>query len=304
MDALLAALQTAERNNSHGVLNYLRVCLGNLLIVALQDDDLDCAAQIINAGADVNFQQLHFKDELIETFVNFFKTHCTISLHHVLARFIETTFCHKCSDNSFQRFPFNITKMNIEYIEQHIQRRETPLSTSIHNCNVQATNLLLANGARIDVDCGSRMYKNSLMYERHQTPLMIVINEDHPNIITTFIQNGLNINAPEHIRTFEKCSDTCLLTLLKAGLYHKNISHTTAIAIAAGRYGGKVVPVQHHEKGVKTLKFLCRQTLRCTLLQTRKENLIFTTTQENLLLPRVLCNYIVCDALLSEQSDS
>ena len=295
-NAITKALQIAHNNTSQSVLNSLQISLGNLLLSALKDKDYECATELIKAGANVNFEQIHIKMELVDAFVEYFQKHCTTSFHHVISNFIWMTFCKDCSDQSQRKYPWNITKMNINFLENHLQRKETPLSTAVNNNDVKALKLLLENGAQINHDCGTRKY-NMLTYDYHQTSVSIAIKQDHPNIIAAFVEHGLNINAKEYKLIFEKCSDACLLVLLKAGLHHKNMLQTSSLAIAAGRYGGFVVPIEHHEKGLKSLKFVCRQTIRLKLLQTRKENLIYIATTRKLLLPNLLCQYIICDVI-------
>ena len=301
IQALKDALEIAVQNQTYCVLNYLQNCLGDLLLAAVKGQDLECAAKLLKAGANVNFENAHFKNKTDSTHyyaANFFFNHsCLPDENAVVSYLIENINCPSCDTYARNKYPRDREAQNQVILYRHLGRRaETPLSIAVENHDMAGVELLLQNGASMQVDCGNRHDLKSIYDIPHQTPFSMAIELNYPNILATFIQFGLNINKDVDKTVFESCSDQCLLVLLKAGLHHQKIQQNTSLAIAAGRHGD-VVPDDDNEDCPKSLKFSCRKVIRCTLLKHNRENLIFTASHVKLPLPKALCRYIICNVI-------
>ena len=291
LGALRKALQSAVEHKSEPVLEELHKALGKLLNAAVKSQNNECAEFLIHAGADVDYEHENFRDSesafrgyAAEMYFQF--GYPVPSEFDIISALIQQPGqCKICA----QHLREDPTIPAIDFIYRHTARTaHSPLMLAIENKDIAAIQLLLKQGAQPNYDCG--------VWEdiEHITPWRFVILKDFGSALTAFIKNGLDINQVFDTEWVARCTDKCLGVLLKSGLHHKKLSASSLLAIAAGG-DGPMVPPSHEEEHPFSLKFACCLTVRQALLQGDPRNLFVTATQQNLSLPRSLCEYLVCD---------
>ena len=283
---LKLALVNAAENNSTKVLQRIPFVLGNLLNAAISEGDILTASYLFKAGAKVNFGLNYFfsPEDAFHHYaaVAYFQRakHDFLmpSQDDVMQSYLRlTTSCTKCQHSTDE----------LELFYNHVgQYIEFPLLVAVQQKNIEAINLLLDCGAQKQIDCGN--YRG----ESHTTPFTFCLRSDFHAGVQVFLRRGLNINQVDP-SSFEDVSVQILKELLRAGLHHKRISHSSPLAIAAGR-DGCIVPVDQQEPAPLSLKFVCRQVIRKALLKSQAENLFIHATSTKLHLPPQLCAYLLC----------
>ena len=285
--ALQLALESAAGNNTTKVLEQISFVLGDLLNAAISAGDILTAAYFMKAGASVNFG------------INYFQKPRDAFVHHAaLAYFKQSDYYASCpsEDDVLQAYlekchscvQCDQSSPDFELFDNHFGRYiEYPLLVAAQQRNAEAIHFLIQNGADKLIDCGN--YSGNI----HTTPFSYCVLSGFVDGVEVFLRCGIDINKNVHAAVIEKCSETILKVFLRAGLYHKKITHTSALATAAGK-DGYIVPRTHREQSPLSLKFICRQVVRRVLLESRSENLFIHSTLEKLSIPQNLCAYLVC----------
>ena len=292
--ALQEALQIAQRDSATDVLKRFHNCLGQLLFVAVKTGNTSCVQKLLDAGADPDFAELSFKGSAEWAFpayaaeFYFQLGHPAIpSRADILEEYCrgseECDICHlKGSQES-----------NLELAFKHEYCTVwSPLVFAIQNNNLEAAKVLIENGSSLFKDCG--IWEECL----HVNPVEIAILENAASILSVCIQTRFPINWCITPEVLNRCKPECLKELLKGGFYRQDFNRKYPLAIAAGLFG-KQVPKGHVEPKPFSLKYTARDIIRHQLLQCNETNLFILATRQNLPLPRNLCEYIVCDFVLS-----
>ena len=292
--ALKQALKCAAENKSKKVLERIPFVLGNLLNAAISEGDILTASYLIKAGAKVNFGVNYFytpKDAFyhyaaLAYFRRAQQDFLVPSEEDVMQGYLQLiSSCKQCDQSTTDLNLFN------NHIGQYI---EFPLLVAVQQRNIEAINLLLDCGAQKEIDCGN------YCGESHTTPFSLCITSGFLRGVEAFLQRGININKVSGIESFQCYSEDILEALLRAGLFHRKISHTSALAIAAGKEG-HTVPQLQQEAPPLSLKYRCREVIREAILISQPENLFFLVTRSNLGLPENLCRYLVCEFNINRQ---
>ena len=291
--ALQLGLESAAENNTKKVLRQISFLLGDLLNAAISEGDILTAAYFMKAGASVNFG------------INYFQKPQDAFFHHAaLAYFRQAEYDAPCPtrDDVMQAYlekchtceQCDQTLTDLQLFDSHIGKFiEYPLLVAVHQQNLEAVKFLIQNGAQPLIDCG--YFQGHI----HTSPFSYAVCSNFIKGVEVFLRY-VDINKNVHSLVIEKCSEAILKVFLCAGLHHEKITHRSALAIAAGK-DGSCIPSDHQESLPLSLKFICRQVIRHSLLENRLENLFIHSTQQKLSLPRNLCTYIVCDFDIKHQ---
>ena len=286
--ALKQALKCAVENKSKKVLERIPFVLGNLLNAAISEGDILTASYLIKAGAKVNFGVNYFytpKDAFYYYAALAYFRRAKVdflipSEDDVMQGYLQLiSSCKQCDQSTNDLNLFN------NHIGQYI---EFPLLVAVQQRNVDAINLLLDCGAQKEIDCGNYCGAS------HTTPFSLCITSGFLRGVEAFLKRGININKVSGIESFQCFSEDILEALLRAGLFHRKISHTSALAIAAGKEG-HTVPQLQQEAPPLSLKYVCRKVIRRAILNSQPENLFIHVTRSNLGLPKNLCQYLLCE---------
>ena len=286
--ALQLGLESAAQNNTKKVLGQISFLLGDLLNAAISEGDILTAAYFMKAGASVNFginyflqpQDAFFHHAALAYFEQAKYDEPCPTKKDVMQAYLETCYSCKQCDKSLP---------DLELFDSHIGRFvEYPLLVAVQQRNEDAIKFLIQNGAKSLVDCGYFQGKS------HTTPFSYAVSSEFINGVEVFLHCGIDINKDIHAAVIENCSEIIFKLFLRAGLHHKRITNKSQLAIAAGKDGSNI-PLELQESLPASLKFICRQVIRQTLLESRSENLFINSTQQKLCLPGNLCAYLVCD---------
>ena len=298
LTALKQALKCAAENKSEKVLERIPFVLGNLLNAAISEGDILTASYLIKAGAKVNFGVNYFytpKDAFYHyAALAYFRraqedllVPCEEDVMHGYLQLASS--CKQCEHSTSDLSLFN------NHIGQYV---EFPLLVAVQQKNLEAIHLLLDCGAQKEIDCGN--YRGN----SHTTPFTLCITSGFLQGVEAFLKRGININKVVSIGSLQNYSVEILEAFLRAGLFHRKISHNSALAIAAGKEGHSV-PQQQQESPPLSLKFICRQAIRDAILKSHQENLFIHITGSRLGLPDNLCRYLLCefDVMMSEANN-
>jgi ankyrin repeat protein len=333
---LQSALSLARQNNLGEVLKIFKKCLGQMLNAAATAGDKGCLDYLIQAGANVNFEEENYDGIPEVAFRNYvaglyvLNHHPTIDPEEVLDHLSShNDGCFKCVmyllDQGYED--------TIELVYRHSFRHcQTPLLTAIEHNKNDCVQSLLQAGSSMVTDCGAYTEHN------HVTPVERAILLNNAEGLQLLIQSDLDVNASldksvvkkvhhqclslfqetnytEGLELLKQCDfdvnasldkaivkeaqQECLSVLLKAGIHTKLLheSSDSILSIAAGSKGADV-PHLHQEDQPYSLMYVCRTVIRRKLLQCNQVNLFKTATASHLALPQRLCEYLVCDQTL------
>ena len=304
LEVFKEAINIACKNDSKPVLNLLPDVLGQLLNAAVTAGDKECAETLIKAGASVKYQKNNFADRLSdntdrlsngpyvaysEYAANMYaKLTSRPSPQDIIESFKDDIdACRKCRDFMKGRY----LSSGAEYMETfyfHYSRKaKTPLLLAVEAKDAAVAELLLQNGAEKQVDCGS------FNYREHVTPFSSAVFGDWLDGIELFLQYGLDVNRDIERKIIRQSTPEALMIFLRHGLHRHMIEGDSDLAIAAGKFGKKVPKVQQEAEPC-SLKFICRTVICEALAESSHQNFFITVTNANLLLPRNLCEYILC----------
>ena len=302
-DALKRGLQLAAKNKQTAVLQEIPKLLGNLLNAAISDGDICTAQYFIEAGAEATYGRDYFNHPrdafAYYAALSYFDmlSPNVPSMADVMKSYLSKISSCDCCDFYTRHSPIvhdSQFDSDLQLFDSHVGRYvDSPLLIAVQKQDIKAIHLLLDNNALITLDCGN--YHG----QSHTTPFTLAVSMAFADGVSIFLQRGININTDVSSRIIEDCPEDILKTFLRFGLHHNKISHNSDLAIAAGKHRS-AVPAEHQESAPLSLKFVCRQVLRESLINCRLENLFIHTTRPKLGLPQNLCEYLVCHFDISQ----